>query len=54
MKCFQHDMDYGGYRDLAIGTVSDKLFCDKSLATSRNPKYDEYQRAFASMVYKFI
>ena len=29
-----------------------KILCDKAFNIAKNPKYDEYQRGTASMVYK--
>ena len=51
--CFQHDMDYGDFKDLARRTASDKVLRDKVFNIAKNPKYDEYQRELAFMVYKF-
>ena len=52
--CFQHDMVYGDYKDLARRTTSDKIFHDKALNIAKNPNYDGYQCGLASMVYKFF
>ena len=52
--CFQHDMAYGDFKDLARRTASDKVLRDKAFNIAKNPKYDEYQRGLASMVYKFL
>ena len=52
--CFQHDMAYGKSKDLAKRTQSDKVLKDKAFKIASNPKYDCYQRALASMVYKFL
>ena len=52
--CFQHDMAYGDFKDLAERTASDKVLKDKAFNIAKNPKYDGYQREFASMVYKFF
>ena len=52
--CFQHDMAYAKYKDLTRRTQSDKVLSDKAFEIARNPKYDEYQRGLASMVYKFF
>ena len=52
--CFQHDMAYGKFKDLAIRTQSDKFLRDKALKIASNPKYDDYQRELASIVYKFF
>ena len=47
--CFQHDMAYGDFKDLARRTTSDKILRDKAFNIAKNPKYDGYQRGFASM-----
>ena len=52
--CFQHDMAYGDFKDLARRTASDKFLGDKAFNIAKNPKNDRYQRGFASMVYKFF
>ena len=52
--CFQHDMTYGDFKDLARRADSDKVLRDKAFNIAKNPKYDGYQRGLASMVYKFI
>ena len=39
------------FKDLTRRTTSDKMFRDKAFNIAKNPKYDEYQRGFASMVY---
>ena len=52
--CFQHDMAYGNFKDLARRTASDKVLRDKAFNIAKNPKYDGYQRGLASMVYKFF
>ena len=52
--CFQHDMAYGYFKDLARGTASEKFLKDKAFNIAKNPKYDGYQRGLASMVYKFF
>ena len=52
--CFQHDMAYGKYKDLAKRIQSDKALIDKAFAIANNPKYDGYQRGLASMVHKFF
>ena len=48
--CFQHDMAYGGFKDLARRTDSDKILRDKAFNIAKNPKYDRYQIGLASMV----
>ena len=52
--CYQHDMAYGDFKDLARRTASDKVLRDKTFNIAKNPKYDRYQRELASMVYKFF
>ena len=52
--CFQHDMAYGHFKDLERRTQSDKVLRDKAFKITSNPKYDGYQRGFASAVYKFF
>ena len=52
--CFQHDMAYGDFKDLAKRTTSDKILRDNAFNFAKNPKYDGYQRGLASMVYKFF
>ena len=46
-------MAYGVFKDLAKRTASDKVL-RKAFNIAKNPKYDGYQRGFASMVYKFF
>ena len=52
--CFQHDMAYGDFKDLARRTASDKVLRDKAFNIAKKPKYDGYQRGLGSMVYKFF
>ena len=52
--CFQHDMVYGGFKDLPRRTDADKVFRDKAFNSAKNPKYDRNQRWRASMVYNLI
>ena len=42
--CFQHDMAYGDFKDLARKTASDKVLRDKTFNIAKNSKYDGYQR----------
>ena len=51
--CFQYDMAYGNFKDLAKRTASDKVLRDKAFKIAKNPKYDGYQRGLASMICKF-
>ena len=37
-------MAYGGFKDLARRTVSDKILREKTFNIAKNPKYDGYQR----------
>ena len=43
--CFQHDMAYQDFKDLARRTASDKVLRDKAFNIAKNSKYDGYQRA---------
>ena len=52
--CFQHDMAYGDFKDLARRTPSDKFLRDKAFDIAKNHKYHGYQRGLASMVYRFF
>ena len=52
--CFQHDMAYGDFKDLAKRTVSDKVLREKAFNIAKNLKYDEYQRDLASLVCRFF
>ena len=45
--CFQHDMAYGDFKDLAKRTVSDKVFRDKAFNIAKNRKYHKYQRGLS-------
>ena len=52
--CFQHDMAYRDFKDLARRTASNKILLDKAFNIAENLKYDGYQRGLASVVYKFF
>ena len=52
--CFQHDMAYGKSKDLVKRSQSDKVLKYKAFKIASNPKYNGYQRGFASMIYKFF
>ena len=52
--CFTHDASHSGSNDLAKRTISDDIFKDRAYEIARNRKYDGYQRALASMVYRFF
>ena len=51
---FQHDMAYNKYKDLKGRTQSNIVLKDKAFKIAINPRYDGYQRALASMVWKFF
>ena len=51
---FAHDAAYSDSKDLAKRIISDKILKDRAYETPRNCNYDGYQRALASMVYKFF
>ena len=38
--CFQHDMAYGDFKDLAKRTAADKVFRKKAFSIAKDPKYD--------------
>ena len=52
--CFQYDMAYGDFKDLAKKTAADKVLRNKAFKIASDQKYDGYQRGLASMVYKFF
>ena len=52
--CFQHDMTYRDFEDLARRTASETVLRDKAFNIAKNPKYDGYERGLASAVYKFF
>ena len=52
--CFQHDIAYEDFKDLARRITSDKVLKDEAFNIAINPKYDGYQRGLASMVYNFF
>ena len=52
--CFQHDMAYGEFKDLAKRTTADKVLRDNAFNIAKDPKYDVYQRGLASVIYKFF
>ena len=52
--CFSNDAAYSGSKDLAKKTISHKILIDRAYEIARNRNYDGYQRALASMVYKFF
>ena len=52
--CFQHDMAYGDFKDIARRAASDKVLREETFNIAKNPKYDGFQTGLTSMVYKFI
>ena len=52
--CFQHDIAYGDFKDLAKRTAADKGLKNKAFNIAKDPRYDGYQRGLASMVYNFL
>ena len=42
--CFQHDMAYGDFKDLAGRTAADKVLRNKPFNIAKGPKHDGYQR----------
>ena len=51
--CFQHGAAYSKYKDLKNRTQSDIVLKNKAYEIAVNPKIDGFQRALASMVWKF-
>ena len=49
--CFPYDAAYSDSKDIAKRTISDKILKNRDYEIVKNPKYDGYQRALASMVY---
>ena len=47
-------MAHGISKDLAKRTQSEKFSRDKAFKIASDPKYYDYQRGLASMVYKFF
>ena len=52
--CFQRDLAYWDFKDLARRRASDKVLRDKAFNIAKNTKYDGYQRGLASMAYRFF
>ena len=42
--CFEHDMDFGDFKDLARRTAFDKVLRDQAFNIAKNPKYNGYQK----------
>ena len=47
-------MPYGGCKDLARTTATDKILRNKAFNIAKDPKYDGYQRGLAPLAYKFF
>ena len=54
IACFAHDAAYSDSKDLAKRTISDKILKDRAFEIAKNCNYIIYQRALASMVYRFL
>ena len=52
--CSTHDAAYSDILGLAKRTISDKILKNRNYIIAKNLKFDGYQRALASMVYKFL
>ena len=52
--CFQHNLTYRDFKDLSRRAASDAISHNKTFNTGKNPRYDEYQKGLASMVYKLF
>ena len=50
--CFKHDAAYPKYKDVENTLISDQKLKNSAYDIASNPKYDDYQRDLASMVYK--
>ena len=48
--CFAQDAAYPDSKDLTTRAISDKTLKDRVYEIARNLKYDDYERALASMV----
>ena len=47
-------MAYGESKDLARRPQLDKVLRNKAFEIASNPKYNDYRRGLASMIYKFF
>ena len=52
--CLAHDAAHSNSKDLTKITISDTILKDRAYEIARNRNYDRYQKALASMVYKFL
>ena len=46
--CFQYDMAYGDFKDLARRTASDNILKVKAFNITKNPKHEGYHRGLVS------
>ena len=51
---YQNELNKACFQHLIRRTASHKNLRDKAFDIAENPKYDGYQRGFASVVYKFL
>ena len=51
---FAHNAAYSDNKELVKRTISDKILRDRAYETARNHNYGRYQRALASIVYRFF
>ena len=51
---FQHDMANGYFKNLPRRTAFDKMLRDKAFNIAKTPKYDGYQRGFASVICNYF
>ena len=47
---FQYDMTHGDFKNWTRRIASNKMLHNKAFNIAKNPKYDVYQRGFASIV----
>ena len=52
--CFQHDAAYNTYKDLKNRTQADIVSKNKAYKIATDARVDGFQRALASMVWKFF
>ena len=52
--CFQHDIAYGAFKELANITAAVKVLRDKAFNIAKVPKYDGYQRGLALWFINFL
>ena len=52
--CFHHDSAYNQDKDLVNRTKSEIVLKNKAYKIATNPKYNGYERALASMFWKFL